>query len=190
MLLQRSTGAVLADETTRNTQAEEQSATATADRSSLHHAEVSASMAQGATLPSAKSLQSLAQSARAARRLRPNDELAQRRALIEEQRDAFLAAPLPADTLARLTAQVSRAATEGELAAHVYRFPSEYCTDRGRALNNEDHEWPATLQGLALAHYNILLCEFVPLGFHIGAQIVTWPMLMPGDASLILSWRT
>lgn len=140
-------------------------------------------------LPSAEVLQTTAHRALAMRRQRPNDEMAQRRALVEQQREAFMGGALQADTLDRIAALVSRLAADGALTAEVFRFPSEYCTDRGRALNNEDSDWPSTLQGLARAHFDLLHRSFTPLGLRIGAQIVTWPMLMPGDAALILSWR-
>lgn len=140
-------------------------------------------------LPNARELQQAAETYIAARRQRPFDEMAQRRREIKAQLEAFLAAVPPPDMLDRVTAQVRRAAAVGEMIAHIYRFPSEYCTDRGRSLNNAEPDWPSTLQGLARAHFDLLHREFTPRGFHIGAQIVTWPMLMPGDVSLLLSWR-
>ena len=33
--------------------------------------------------------------------------------------------------------------------AMVYSFPSDLCTDSGRAINNNDPNWPETLQGKA-----------------------------------------
>lgn len=151
---------------------------------------VSAMDVQGATaLPAARDLAALAQRARAARAAQPADEYAQRRRLVEEQRGAFLEATLAPDTLDRIVRLVARAAAAGDMVADVFRFPSEYCTDGGRAVNNEEADWPATLQGLALAHFDLLDREFLPLGYHIGAQVVTWPMLMPGDVSLFLAWR-
>jgi hypothetical protein len=137
----------------------------------------------------ARDLQIAARQAIAARRQRPADELAIRRRQIEDQRAAFLAAVPPEDTVERIAAQLRRAAEAGEMIAHVFRFPSEYCSDGGRSINNEEHDWPGSLQGLARAHFDLLYREFTPLGFHIAAQIVTWPMLMPGDVSLIMSWR-
>lgn len=143
----------------------------------------------GWLLPLASDLHRAAQAAIAARRSRPFDELAQRRQQIEQERGAFMARRPEPGECARVAALVRQKAEAGEMIAHVLRFPSEYCTDRGRAVNNDQHDWPETLQGLAHAHYELLAAEFVPRGFQIGAVIISWPMLMPGDVSLFLSWR-
>ena len=38
--------------------------------------------------------------------------------------------------------------------AMVYSFPSDLCTDGGRAINNSDPNWPETLQGKAKEMYD------------------------------------
>ena len=45
------------------------------------------------------------------------------------------------------------------------------------------------LQGLAASYFSLLRVQFRPLGFVIGAEIVTWPQLMPGDVALFLTWQ-
>ena len=38
--------------------------------------------------------------------------------------------------------------------AMVYSFPSDLCTDSGRAINSADPQWPETLQGKAKQFYD------------------------------------
>jgi hypothetical protein len=124
-------------------------------------------------------LQSHARS-RAARRRRSSDDISLRRQQLDEQFTAWRDEPLAADTLDRIIETVERAAAQGEMLAHVYRFPSDYCTDRGRAVNNEEPDCSHTLQGPARTLFVVLQERFEPLGYRIGAAIVTWPLLMWG----------
>jgi hypothetical protein len=137
----------------------------------------------------ASARQLAAHQAIAAQRQRSLDELGVRRRQIEDQHAAFLAAEPPTGEIKRVSALIRRTAAAGEMIAHVFRFPSEYCPDGDRAVNDAGHDWPVTLQCLARAHFDLLHREFTPLGFHIAAPIATRPMLMPGDVSLMLSWR-
>ena len=43
---------------------------------------------------------------------------------------------------------IARAAADGKTEVEVYRFPNEFCTDKGRAINQGEAEWPETLTGL------------------------------------------
>ncbi len=153
----------------------------------FHDAEVPTDKA--APLPPAREILAVARGAVAARRRRSSDDISLRRQQLDEQFTAWRDEPLAADTLDRIIETVERAAAQGEMLAHVYRFPSDYCTDRGRAVNNEEPDWPHTLQGPARTLFVVLQECFEPLGYRIGAAIVTWPLLMPGDVSLFLSWQ-
>jgi hypothetical protein len=42
---------------------------------------------------------------------------------------------------------VMNAVANGQFEVMIYSFPSNLCTDRGRAINNTDPTWPDTLQG-------------------------------------------
>ena len=48
---------------------------------------------------------------------------------------------------------VRRAAEEGKREVMVFRFPSDLCTDKGRAINNLEPHWPETLTGFAKRGY-------------------------------------
>ena len=49
---------------------------------------------------------------------------------------------------------VMNAVKDGKMEAMVYSFPSDLCTDSGRAINNSDPNWPETLQGKAKEFYD------------------------------------
>lgn len=141
-----------------------------------------------APAPRADELRSVALGSIDARRERKTDDRALRQRELAARLADFQRTPVPVTAEAEITATLHRAAGSGEMRADVFRFPSEYCTDLGRAINNGEPDWPATLQGLALRYLDLLRASFHPLGYRIGAEIVTWPMLMPGDVALILTW--
>ncbi len=70
----------------------------------------------------------------------------------------------------------------------VMRFSSKLCTDSGRAINNNDPNWPATLQGKSKSFYEFFIARGQPQGFKLKAQILDFPKGMPGDIGLIVSW--
>ncbi len=140
-------------------------------------------------LPSAIELRRIVSEVRGSRARVEIDERAVRRRALMAALPLFLAEPLPGDALTVIAAHVRRAAGMGELRSEVFRFPSEYCSDSGRAINNGAPDWPATLQGLASRYFALLESEFLPRGFHVGAEIMTWPQMMPGDVALFLGWR-
>jgi len=68
------------------------------------------------------------------------------------------------------------------------QFPAKLCTDKGRAINNGEPDWPETLQGKAKSFYDFFLERGRPQGFRLKAQILNFPGGMPGDVGLIVSW--
>jgi CBS domain-containing protein len=70
----------------------------------------------------------------------------------------------------------------------LIRFPSELCSDRGRAINVPDPKWPETLRGEAADVFERWLRELKPQGFGLTAQILDFPGGFPGDAGLTLRW--
>lgn len=84
--------------------------------------------------------------------------------------------------------QARRNATSGRTEHMLLRFPSQLCSDGGRAINAPDPDWPATLRGEPCDIYERWRNELQPRGFRIGAQIIDFPEGMPGDAALFLMW--
>ena len=70
----------------------------------------------------------------------------------------------------------------------LLRFPSDLCSDRGRAINAPDASWPTTLRGVAAEFFLRWERELKPVGFGLTAQILDFPGGYPGDAGLTLRW--
>jgi hypothetical protein len=116
-------------------------------------------------------------------------EAEQRRA--EERahlKEAFMNRQIQPDGRARLTAALKAAAERGENHLQVFTFPSELCTDGGRAINNGDANWPDTLVGFAQRAYELYKAELQPLGYRFRAEILDFPGGMPGEVGVTLAW--
>jgi hypothetical protein len=105
-----------------------------------------------------------------------------------KEHDAFMARHLEPQAMERLMQAVRRAAEQGETHLLVLQFPSEFCTDSGRAIGNVRAEWPATLQGYAAEAFAFFEKELQPLGFKLRAEILSYPGGMPGDVGVYLVW--
>jgi hypothetical protein len=106
----------------------------------------------------------------------------------DQLRESFMHQDIHPDVFDRLTKAVKGAAERGEREFMVMRFSSEYCTDRGRAINNFEPDWPATLTGFAKKAYDFYLKELEPQGYKVRAQIMDYPGGVPGDVGLFLKW--
>jgi hypothetical protein len=84
--------------------------------------------------------------------------------------------------------EARRAAAQGLKEYQVLRFPSELCTDGGRAINAPEPDWPKTLQGEAADIYAKWDKDLRPGGFHLAARVVDFPDGVPGDIGLFLIW--
>lgn len=80
------------------------------------------------------------------------------------------------------------AASQGVMEVELLRFPSELCTDEGRAINNGDADWPRTLVGVPAQLYEIWAQNLKDRGFHLRAYVVDFPEGKPGDIGMFLSW--
>lgn len=80
------------------------------------------------------------------------------------------------------------AAERGDNEFMLLRFPSDLCTDRGRAINSALPDWPQTLRGEAAELYVRWENELKPRGFHLAARVLDFPRGMPGDVGLFLGW--
>jgi len=77
---------------------------------------------------------------------------------------------------------------EGLTEVMVYRFPNSLCTDKGRAINNMDEDWPDTLTGRPRQAYEFWRDQLRPGGYRLRAMIVEWPGGLPGDVGFFLQW--
>ena len=110
----------------------------------------------------------------------------------EEERkhlqEAFMRQQIEPAGIARLQAALLRAAEHGDNHLQVFTFPSELCTDGGRAINNGDPHWPTTLVGFAQRAYEFYKAELQPNGYRLRAEILNFPGGKPGDVAVTLLW--
>jgi hypothetical protein len=92
------------------------------------------------------------------------------------------------DRMARAIAIIRRAANNGLTEIEVGRFPSQLCTDRGRAINQMEPGWEETLTGLPKELLEFWRQYLKPQGYKLRAQIVDFPGGVPGDFGISLSW--
>jgi hypothetical protein len=111
---------------------------------------------------------------------------AEKRALIEK-----LSKPsgLSEDEKIRLASTViQRAMRNGLSEVQVYRFPNSLCTDRGRAINQQEPGWEKTLTGIAQEIYQLWFDYLKPRGYRIRYQILDFPGGVPGDIGIVIVW--
>ena len=93
-----------------------------------------------------------------------------------------------AEVKRRVLGQLRTAAGKGDKEVLVMRFPNALCTDKGRALNNLEKEWPSTLIGRPLQAFEFWRDHLQPQGYGLKAMIVDWPQGLPGDIGFFLTW--
>jgi hypothetical protein len=84
--------------------------------------------------------------------------------------------------------QARQSAEQGEKEFMLLRFPSQLCSDSGRAINVSEAHWSETLRGEAGELYLRWQRDLKPLGFPLGARFLDFPGGMPGDIGLFLVW--
>jgi CBS domain-containing protein len=84
--------------------------------------------------------------------------------------------------------QARLGAERGEKEFMLIRFPSQLCSDGGRAVNARDPHWPATLRGEAAEIYLCWQRDLKPHGFRLSASVLDFPGGMPGNLGLFLNW--
>ena len=107
----------------------------------------------------------------------------------DEVRKAFMTEGPRPDWADRLNRAISAAVERGQNDVMVMRFPAAWLSDKGRAINNFEQDWPETLTGRAKAGYDeVFKKELEPQGYKIKAQILNFPGGMPGEVGIYLMW--
>ena len=88
----------------------------------------------------------------------------------------------------KAAAIIERAAKNGLTEVQIYRFPNTLCTDRGRAINQQELGWEATLTGIPKEIYQFWDRRLRPLGYKLRVQIVDFSGGVPGDVGISLKW--
>ena len=100
----------------------------------------------------------------------------------------FLHKHVSEDEIAMVRRLVTNAAKDGKMEAMVYSFPSDLCTDSGRAINSNDPSWPETLQGKAKEFFERYEQIGKPQGYRLKAMVINFPGGIPGDIGFFLNW--
>jgi hypothetical protein len=141
-------------------------------------------------LPSAKDFMkkiALVEAEKASEEMRKHSALeAEKAALIEQ-----LSKPSGVsdeEGIRRAVTIIERAAANGLTEVLVYRFPNRLCTDKGRAINQQEPGWENTLTGVPKEIYSLWRRHFRDRGYKLRVQIIDFPGGMPGDVGMTLSW--
>ncbi|MBI5261148.1 MAG: CBS domain-containing protein [Bradyrhizobium sp.] len=105
-----------------------------------------------------------------------------------KQAEQMMSARLSEASWQHMLRNARAAAQKGDEEQLLLRFPSELCTDHGRAINAPDPSWPTTLRGLAAEVFMRWKKELQPQGFSLVARVVEFPDGLPGDIGLFLEW--
>lgn len=100
----------------------------------------------------------------------------------------FLHKHVSDDEIAMVRRLVQNAVKDGKMEAMVYSFPSDLCSDSGRAINSNDPRWPETLQGKAKEFFERYEQFGKPQGYRLKAMVITFPGGIPGDIGFFLNW--
>jgi hypothetical protein len=143
-----------------------------------------------ALLPSAKEVKqkiALAEAEEAEKQARMRAEAqAEKKALIDQ-----LSKPSgisDEEAIGRGIKIIERAMHSRMTEVEVFRFPNQLCTDKGRAIIQQEPGWEKTLTGAPKEIYQLWEKYFRPRGYKLKVQIVDYPDGMPGDVGMTLSW--
>ena len=92
------------------------------------------------------------------------------------------------EAIARAIKIIERAMANRLTEVQVHRFPNQLCTDKGRAINQQEPGWEKTLTGVPKEIYELWDKYFRPRGYKLKVQIVDFPGGVPGDVGMTLSW--
>ncbi len=83
---------------------------------------------------------------------------------------------------------IQRAVRNGLTEVQVYRFPNTLCTDKGRAINQQEPGWENTLTGIPKEIFQLWTDYLKPRDYRISYQIIDFPGGMPGDIAITIAW--
>jgi excinuclease UvrABC nuclease subunit len=92
------------------------------------------------------------------------------------------------EAIGRAMKIIERAIKNRMMEVEVFRFPNQLCTDKGRAINQQEPGWQNTLTGVPKEVYRLWDKYFRPRGYKLKVQIVDFPDGRPGDVGMNLSW--
>ena len=142
----------------------------------------------GSTPKTAKEIRSLM----AEKELEEAKKVQQKQARAEKEaaefKDYFMSSEVTDDDRQRIRAKIERLAGQGQTEMCVLTFPSDFCSDGGRAVNNALPDWESTLTGRAAKIYKLWEQVGKPLGFSLEARVLNYPKGIIGEIGLFVKW--
>jgi hypothetical protein len=83
---------------------------------------------------------------------------------------------------------IERAVANGKTEVQVHRFPNQLCTDKGRAIIQQEAGWENTLTGVPKEIHQLWAKYFRPRGYKLRVEIIDYPGGLPGDVGMTLMW--
>lgn len=105
-----------------------------------------------------------------------------------EFKDFFMRGEITDEERERFRNRVLALAERGETEACVMTFPSSFCSDGGRAINNFEADWHKTLIGRAATAFELWDRNAKPLGYKLQARVLSYPNGIIGDIGLYITW--
>jgi hypothetical protein len=111
---------------------------------------------------------------------------AEKRALIEQLNRP--SGKSEAEKIQLASTVIQRAVRNGLTEVQVYRFPNSLCTDKGRAINQQEPGWENTLTGIPKEIFQLWVDYLKPRGYRISYQIIDYSGGVPGDIAITIAW--
>ena len=102
--------------------------------------------------------------------------------------DMFMSREVQPEAKERINSVVRRAAANGLREVEVFTFPASFTNDGGRRINNNEPDWPQSLDGFAKKAYDFYEMELRPLGYKLQVRVLNYPGGMIGDIGIFLLW--
>ena len=83
---------------------------------------------------------------------------------------------------------IQRAVRNGMTEVQVYRFPNSLCSDKGRAIIQQEKGWENTLTGIPTEIFPRWTDYLKPRGYRISYQVIDYPGGVPGDIAVTIAW--
>ena len=83
---------------------------------------------------------------------------------------------------------IQRAVRNGLTEVQVYRFPNSLCTDKGRAIIQQEPGWEKTLTGIPKEIFQLWADYLKPREYRISYEVIDYPGGVPGDIGITISW--
>ena len=92
------------------------------------------------------------------------------------------------EAIRRAMAIIERGIKNRKTESEVFRFPNQLCTDKGRAIIQQEAGWENTLTGVPKEIYQLWAKYFRPRGYKLRVEIIDYPGGLPGDVGMTLKW--